>query len=226
MKKWFLTILAAALAFTSCNLDDSVYTLTNVNNYLTYKDDVLKNDAGVTFTVTHDNTDGKWKTDGNRFFAIFDVLNINYDIAMKSYMEAIIQAPETMPAMESEDGVHGDPVTIVDCCLGGVYLNLIVGFYVKTGSDNTHDMHLYWEDDKRTLSLTLIHNGNGETPVEIKESELTYVTRVYCFPIQNLVSSGEQRTITLSVDSLVKQSDGTYTSVPFTSSVYGGLVTF
>ena len=225
MKKSFILILAAALAFTSCNLDDTVYTLTNVNTYLNYNNGVLYNDAGLVFNVTTDNTDGNWKSEGNRFFGTFDVLNAKYDIYMKSYMNAIIQSPEKMPEEIGEEGLHGDPVSILDCTLSGIYLNLIIGFYAKEGTECPHDMHLYWEDDLNVLSRVLIHDGNGENAVQMDESELKTLTRVYCFPINDLVPSGQQRTVSLTVDSLGKE-DGKYVSTPVTANVYNGLVKF
>ena len=214
------------MAVTSCILDDPEYSVTNVNNYLNYNDGILMNDAGVTFTVKEDLTDTKWKAEGNRFYATFDILNIGYDICLKSYLETIIQNAEPLPEVEGEEGIHGDPVSIVDCCLSGIYLNLIIGFYAKAGTDNAHDMHLYWKDDHSTLSLVLIHNGNGENPVAMDINDMTFLTRVYCFPIYDLVMPGEQRSVVLSIDALAKESDGTYVSKPFTSSVYGGMVTF
>lgn len=226
MKKWFILILAAALAFTSCKLDETIYTLTNVNNYLNYDSGVLTNDAGLTLNVTEDNTDGNWKIDGNRFFGTFDVLNVNYDITMKSYMQAILQNPKNMPTDVGEEGLHGDPVSILDCTLGGIYLNLIVGFYAKPGTDCPHDMQLYWSDDHSTLSLVLVHEGNGENSVEMDEKDLKSLTRVYCFPIHDLVASGEQRTVTLTVDALGQMADGTYVSQPYTAYVYNGPVKF
>ncbi|MBO4466495.1 MAG: hypothetical protein J5745_00130 [Bacteroidales bacterium] len=224
MKKLFISALAAILAFTSCSLlDEPVYTLTNASAYLNYKDQKLYTDGGIVFNVTSDATDGNWKTDGNRMYALFDVLNINYDITLKKYLNATILAPEKNSEPEN---APGDPVTVMDCSLSGGYLNIILGIYVKKGSDTPHNMHLYWSDDSRTMSFVLVHEAGGESILDLPESEMESDTRLFCFPIYNLAAEGESRMIELTINALSKNTDGTYTAEPFTYSVFNDSVNF
>lgn len=224
MKKFIITALAAVLAFDSCMLlDDPVYTLTNAAAYLNYKDNTLFTDGGTTFNVTADNTDGKWKTDGSRFYAIFDVLNVDYDITLKTYVKASI----VTPVKDAEpQNAPGDPVSVMDCNISGGYLNLLLDIYVKKGSDTAHDMNLYWSDDSRTMTFILVHEGNGESILDLPESDMEVATRCFSFPIYNLADEGESRMIELTINALVKNDDGTYTGEPFTYSVFSNAVTF
>lgn len=224
MKKFIITALAGMLAFNSCMLlDDPVYTLTNAVAYLNYKDGNLMSDGGTTFNVTADATDGNWKTEGNRMYAVFDVLNINYDITLKSYITSIIVKPQKD---DEPADAPGDPVTIVDCSLSGIYLNIVTSIYVKKGSETPHDMHLYWSDDNRTISFTLVHDGGGESLINLPASDMELVTRSYCFPIYNLAEEGQTRSLTLTINALYKNDDGTYSAEPFSYSLYGNGVTF
>ena len=223
MRKLFISVLAAILAFNSCSLlDDPVYTLTNASGYLNYKEQKLFSDGGTVFNVTSDATDGNWKTEGNRIFAIFDVLNINYDITLKSYINAVTIAPEKNSDPEN---APGEPVTVRDCNISGGYLNLLLDIYVKKGSEVPNDMHLYWSDDSRTMSFVMVLKAI-ESVVGLKESDLECVSVPYCFPIYNLAAEGETRMVELTINALSKNTDGTFASEPFTYSVFSNGITF
>lgn len=225
MRKLFISVLAAILAFNSCSLlDDPVYTFTNASGYLNYKEQKLFSDGGTVFNVTSDATDGNWKTDGNRIFAIFDVLNINYDITLKSYINAVIIAPEKNSDPENAPGA---PVTVRDCSISGGYLNLLLDLYAKKGSaDTPRTAHLYWSDDSTTMSFVLVIEAGEESIVGLKESDIEGVTCPYCFPIYNLAAEGESRMVELTINALSKNTDGTYASEPFTYSVFSNSITF
>lgn len=224
MKKLLITALAAMLAVNSCSLlDTPVYTVTNAVSYLNYKDGKLMSDGATIFNVTSDATDGNWKTEGNRMYAIFDILNVDYDITLKSYINSIIVNPQKD---DNPEDAPGDPVSIMDCSLSGIYLNILTSFYVKKGSETPHDMHLYWSDDTRTMSFILVHDGGGENVINLPESDMELVTRSYCFPIYNLAEEGQTRSLSLTINALSKNSDGTYSAEPFSYSLYGSGVTF
>ena len=223
MKKFIIAAVAAVLCAWACDMGEPVYSITNVSSYLTYNEGELFNDYGVRFTVTTDQTDGKWKVDGTRMYSTFDVLNINYDIMLKAYYVAVIDAP--VEGAPSEDATF-DPVTIYDCSVSGGYLNLIIGYHAVDGTECPHQMKLYYIDKSNSLEFRLTHEGDGENPIEMDESSLKTVSRFCCFPIYDIVPSGESRYITLTIDTLQKDSEGAYTSVPFTSSLYGNAITF
>lgn len=223
MKKFIIAALAAVLAFTSCSLlNDPTFSLTNASAYLNCKDGKLITDGGTLLTVTADASDGKWNAEGNRMFALFDVLNANYDITLRSYYLATIQnaVKDSEPA-----GTPGDPITILDCSLSGIYLNILMEYYVKKGSETPHNMNLYWSDDSRTITFVLVHDGGGESLVTLPASDMERTVACYSFPINALLDAGETRTLQLTINALVK-GDSSYTAESFTYSLYGSGVTF
>ena len=166
-----LAIIAGMLAVASCRPPESTFSAQNVADYFTYKDGTLYNDYGNTFAITQDNTDGKWKVDGGRMYAIFDILNAQLDIVLKQYLSGTIKAHSGV--VDKENLPAGDPVVISDCNIGGGYLNVMLTYYYKEGTDCPHDTRLLYDDDGQTLRLYLVHDGAGENPVAMDKEAIT-----------------------------------------------------
>lgn len=211
MKKILSILLCGVVAFTSCSLQEPVYRITNLSDYLTCKNGVLYSDYGVKFTVTEDLTDKNWQSEGNRMYAIFDIVNIDYDITLKSYLPASFKT--VAGVQENIDPDPSDPVDILDCGISGGYLNMVVSSYTKTGGDYEHKTDLFYYDTQSTLTFFLVHDGGGESPVNYPESSLTKVTSVYSFPLSSIVPSGESRYVVLEYDCLAEESDGTKVAI-------------
>lgn len=224
MKKIF-AIIAGALALASCEFPDgNVYYVKNCGDYLTCKDGALTNDYGVVFNIVEDQTDKNWLGEGNRMYAIFDILNIEYDITLKSYLLATKKPVSGQIPDIIQD--PADPIDIVDCNLGGYCLNIVFTYYVKEGSETPHSFNLYYKDDRDKLTLSLVHEGAGESPVNYAENELKTLTVVYCFPITGIVPEGESRNVVLEYDYLAKDINGKYVSTHTSTALYNQQVLF
>ena len=212
-------LLSGVLAFASCSMPEAIYTVTNAGDYMNIKDGKLANDNGALFSVTEDLTDTKWQSEGNRFYAVFDVLNINYDIRLKSYINATVKAP----AGEIEDQTpESDPIQIKDCSMSGGYLNVILIYYSKPETECPHNTDLYYLDngDEGTLTLRLVHEGAGENLVNMDEASLKSVTAFFSFPLADIVPSGEMRTVFFECELLAQDSTGKYTSLHKNAALY------
>lgn len=217
MKK-ILAILSIVLCAVSCNKPMGSYSATNVADYLTCKDGIISNDFGAIFTVESDLTDKNWNGEGNRFYAIFDILDINYNITLKNYMLGKISA---VSGSVQEDAVPtGDPVELASCSISGGYLNVIINYYYKVGTDCLHNTKLYYNDNGSDLYLYLVHEGNDENPMKMDAEELKWDSVLYCFTISDLVPSGEYRNVVLDAEVLYKDSEGKYISKHVTAPIY------
>lgn len=225
MKKIF-AIIAAALTVAACEFPEAIFRAQNVGDYCTYKEGKLVNDYGTVLNVTEDATDGKWQAEGNRMYTVYDVQNAQMDITLKSYLLGTIKANDGKVDSENPDAPTGDPVMIADCNISGTYLNVVFTYYYKEGTDCPHHTRLLYRDDGETLTMYMVHDGNGETPVELEESSLQTKKVLYCFEILDMVPSGEYRTIVFDADMLGKSEDGKYVSKHVSSYLYGQKVQF
>lgn len=219
-----LAIIAGILTLASCLPTESTFSAKNVADYLTYKDGTLYNDYGNIFTVTQDDTDGKWMVDGSRMYAIFDILNSQLDVIIKQYLPGTIKAHSGI--VDKENLPEGDPVVISDCNIGGGYLNVMLTYYYKEGTDCPHDTRLLYSDDGQILNLYLIHDGAGENPVAMEESSLKKEDVLYCFHFLDMVPSGEYRNIVLDADILNTDINDKYITSHVSSDLYGRPVQF
>ncbi len=191
MKHAWITLLALALTLTSCKLEDS-FTASNLHAFVTVKDGTFVDDAGGSCTIAQDLTDHGWNVEGSRHLIIYDILNRNWDIMLREYYRAQIQAPvngwpedgwETQPGM--------DPVSFITHSFSGGYLNLVLQYYYKPGTECPHDMVLLYQERlaEDELHLILKHSGNGENPVEMDTANLKTDVRVYSFPLKTSCKS-------------------------------------
>ena len=217
MKK-ILAILSIVLCAVSCNKPMGSYSATNVADFLTYKDGTLFNDFGTVFTVESDLTDTKWNGNGNRFYAIFDILDIDYNITLKNYLVGNIS--DVSGSVQEDSVPTGDPVELAHCTISGGYLNVIYNYYYKEGTDCAHDSKLYYNDDGTDLTLYLVHEGNDENPMKMAAADLKWDSALYCFNIYDLVPSGEYRNVIFDADILYKDTDGNYLTKHMTSPIY------
>ena len=226
MRKILAILLSGALAFASCTMPETIYKVTNAGDYMNFKGGKLANDLGTEFTVTEDLTDTKWQVEGNRFYAVFDVLNINYDITLKSYMNATVKI--LAGEIDEEKTPASDPVQIADCSISGGYLNVILTYYYKPGTECPHNTDLYYLDDSKegTLTLRLVHEGAGENLVNMTADDLKSTSVFFSFSLAGLVPSGDMRTVFFECELLAQESTDKYTSVTKNAALYTQQIQF
>lgn len=205
MKHAWITLLALALTLTSCKLDDT-FSASNLHAFVTVKGGTFVDDAGGSCTIVQDLTDKGWNEEDSRHFIIYDILNRNWDIMLREYYRARIQAPVNGWPEEGWETQPGtDPVVFVTHSFSGGYLNLVLQYYYKPDTDCPHDMVLLYQEREADdeLHLVLKHTGNGENPVDMDTANLKLDVRVYCFPITTKCHS-----VMLTMPVLAQGDDG------------------
>lgn len=193
MRKAWILLLGLVMGLTSCHFED-VFTATNLRAFVTVKEGTLVDDTGGSCSIVQDGTDGAWKTEDARLYILYDILNRNWDIALKGYLTCIIQNTEPAPVVEEGEEVQEvqlDPIIPVDHSFGGGYFNFVLDYYLLPGAETPHDMHLYAGKNgaEDALMLRLIHEGNGENPAAMSIDQLKTARRAYCFPISTTLSN-------------------------------------
>ncbi len=156
MKKLIPLLVASLFACWSCNMKDT-YTQTNVQDMVTVVGDQLVNDSGYTLNVVEDAVGAKkWKVEGARYYALFDILNRSLDIRF------------------SLQGFSGG------------YLNLGFNITKDPASNNAHIFRFHYKSEQEHLTIYIEHEGNGEDPVHMPDVELSTEGRVYCIPIKDI----------------------------------------
>lgn len=211
MKK-FLTYLAAAaaglLTAVSCNLKD-VFTITNLDDIVTVEGEYLVSDTGTMYRVTEDLTESKdWRKDGNRIYALMNVLNRQLEVTLKE-ARLIEICPAEPLTVTDEDPM--DPVVVTLQNISGNYLNLALQIFKEKGTECPHNIWFQYRkapngDD---VELYVFHAGNNENPSVIPEDDLKTEARFYSIPLEEITTS-RTTMITLVLDTLVKDSEGKF----------------
>lgn len=206
MKKYIPGLLAFALAVTACNLDEE-FSATNITDLVTVESNTsLVNDYGTVYHITADMSDHDWAI-GDRLYALFDLLNSNYDITLKSYSKCIVIKP--VPYPEGDFPVPmADPVIIDGNSISAGYVNLQLTYYKQKNSNFAHRILMYYKDkpDSQQMELYLVHQGNGENPANLEDDELETVTALFSFPLAGLAPGGSRRTVYLTYNELYNNS--------------------
>ena len=219
MRKYILALIACALTAVSCGINDEYY-VTNVNDLVTARDNTtLMSDFGVLYTIKNDITDRKWST-GERYLINFDIENADYEITLKKYTKCIISQPTEMGETPSPGE---DPITVNGSTISGGYVNLNMDYYRKKESNYAHRIFMEYKDDpvSGNLELMLIHDGNGENPVQMNNDDLEKINCIYSFPIAGLAPKGHNRLVRLTLYEIVGPN-----VVKNTHQLYNEYITF
>ena len=183
MKKFIPLLIASLFACWSCELKDT-YTETNVRDMVNVVDGLLYNDYGYNLAVVEDAVgEAKWKIDGNRYLALFDILNRNMDIRLKEIMlSEIIEAGP----LEDPEALQQDPVELSIQGFSGGYLNLGFTITRDKSSNNAHAFNFYYTVENNYMKIYVEHEGNGEDPVNMADDNLESVDRMFSIPVEEL----------------------------------------
>ena len=211
MKKILLTILAIA-AMAACKKDDTIcynnFTMGNIDG------ETIISDQGNTFDIAesyYGKIDFSWFEYG-RVILNCDVLRKTaeqrYDIRLTSIASVLTKSAvkaSTITDSASEVNVE-DPLIIREIWYSGGYLNMLIEFAIKHGSQTKHLINLVHEDvqtaedaaSENKYAFTLRHNAFEEVPAEdqLYETSLGYVS----FPIASLITE-DKASITIKWNS-------------------------
>jgi hypothetical protein len=174
MKKLLIPLIFCLVAAWSCNVG-TTYSATNVQDIVTIVEHQLVSDGGVLYTVTSAPKDMQELQEGHRYYLLFDILNQNFEIDIKSVVPIDIIIPEEAPVKEVE--AH-DPVIIQFNYIGKKYIDLAFTYYYDPTSNCAHDVFVHYFLENKQLKLTLYHDGNDENPTKMSEDLLKEKTRI------------------------------------------------
>lgn len=167
----------------SCKFE-STFTMTNVRLMVTCTDGILVSDYGDKYRVTQDAVGlDAWNVEDNRYYAIFDILNKEYDIYLKEIFNSNIT--EATPYSVEEE-LPDDPVQIEVGGFSGSYYNIGLLFYRVKNSNHAHPITFRYETELGTLKLYVVHDGNAEDTRTHEKSDLETDFRVFSIPISSL----------------------------------------
>mgnify|MGYP006916118358 CR=1 FL=1 len=213
MKKLIPFLLAILPLVVSCKLEDT-FTQTNVQEMVTVREGVLLNDNGYVFNVTEDALGvDKWKIEGNRYLALFDILNRPLDIRLKEVVKASIVYPAEYDETEE---YPADPLSPEMAGISGGYLNLGLGYYKAKGSNAAHPIRFFEEVKGSQHNLHIFHEGNGEDPTRMEESDLETTIVMFSLPLE--LKSSER--VSLVMDVITTDSAGKKTVEEKTINLY------
>ena len=206
MKKILPLLLFALLPLWSCNLEGGYYA-ENARDIVTVSGDRLYSDNGAYYTVTDYGTVGKdWQADGKRLYIVFDILNKDLEIRLKSVDPMTVT--EATP-LDPEEVLPHDPLIVQFCRIGAGYMDISVSFFQKPATTCPHNISFRYSIDAalQKLTVTAVHDGAGEDPSKENEEDLKVETRFFSIPLKNM----ENVTMAdLVVDVLVKDNNGKY----------------
>ena len=202
--KRILILTLLAIAAISCKKDDTLrynnVTMGNIDGV------TIISDQGNTFDIAESLYDvdlSSYKY--GRIMFSCDVLKETsenrYDIRLTDITSVlakpVINASSIVP--DSEESVT-DPVIIRELWYSGGYINMLLQFAHKYGSETLHLINLVYDDmtaaeegQLKNYTFTLHHNASGEIPVEDTlhsyERRLGYVS----FPISELIKEDKAK---------------------------------
>lgn len=202
MKKWLLVLAACVLTAASC-MRESTFIVNNYVDFAVSSGGKLFTDAGYQLTVSN-NASGSsaYQEDNKRFYMVCDILNRELDILLKTLEPVSIK--DALP-YESDEEEPDDPVS-VSHSFGGGYMNLLVDYSYRPGSQYEHKINLFQETRNGELCLYLLHDGNHENSAHMSESELKRETLYLSFPMRDIFSSREYAAVTLTLYELKDKS--------------------
>lgn len=206
MKKLLIPLLCCLVAAWACNMEGS-YSAQNVQDIVTVAKGQLVNDNGVRYTISDVYKDAPALEEGKRYYIVFDILNINYDISVRSVTPIQVIVP--VPASDQEEITAHDPIDVVFNWVGTSYLDLGYTYYYNEQSNCAHDLLVRYNltNGDSVLNLFLYHDGNDENPAAMAEKDLKTGTRIISIPVSQWNLSG----VNLTMDVLINDGTGKYT---------------
>ena len=208
MKKILLPLLCCLMA-TSC-LKDAGFTVTNFTDFAISYKGMLVTDNGYQLTVTQNESGSDaWKTEGERFYILCDILNRNLEINLKSLTPVDIVHPNSYTEAENEPD---DPVDVFDHSISGGYINLAMNVFGAPYADKDHKITFYYSSNELQDEFTfyVLHQGNHENPAFMDEKKLETQKLEFSIPLWDLLKKNTPTKLNLCLYQLKKDEAGKY----------------
>ena len=207
MKRIFYSIITlgaiVAIAATSCKKDDTIcYNNVTMGNIV---EETIVSDQGKTFDIVETSYEINLNdyTYG-RVILSYDVLKQTaehrYDIRLHGIESVLTKPAVKASTITDEELTVEDAIVVRNIWFGGGYVNMLIEFAHKSGSETKHFINLIHDDasTKEGYSFILRHNAYGEVPKEGEayRSSTGYVS----FPISQIIKE-DQANVTFSWNS-------------------------
>ena len=198
MKRIFYSIITlgaiVAIAATSCKKDDTIcYNNVTMGNIV---DETIVSDQGNTFDIAETSYEINLSdyTYG-RVILSCDVLKQTaenrYDIRLHGIESVLTKPAVKASTITDEELTVEDAIIVRDIWFGGGYVNMLIEFAHKSGSETKHYINLIHDDasTEEGYSFILRHNAYGEVPKEgdVYRSSTGYVS----FPISQIIKEDQ-----------------------------------
>lgn len=186
---------AAALVAVSCQKDDTLaYNNMTMGNVVNGK---FVSDQGNTFNIVEQICGGKLENE-KRAMVLCDVLkktagaDKEYDIRLTQFASVLVKDAVAIQNASEGDIAVQDPILIDQLWFSGGYINLLVKYYEKSGSDTKHFINLVYEKNPEgKYILNFRHNAYGEVITSENQSKMMLVGAYVSFPIKGVISESE-----------------------------------
>lgn len=203
MKKIITSALIAIISLASCKKDDTIcYNNLTMGNIV---DGNIVSDQGNTFDITGAPLDLSQETfKYGRVILLCDVLKKTaenrYDIRLTGIESVLAKEPlpTSVVTPDSEAAVN-DPIFVRDIWYGGGYINMLIEFARKSGSQKKHLINLIHEDAAttedglKTYTFSLHHNAFEETPDNETVLDFEMYGGYVSFPVAGLIQEDEAK---------------------------------
>ena len=193
-----LLITAITTAFFACKKDDTLrYNNATMGNL---EENAIISDQGNTLDIVEADSRIDLSTfESKRVMVLCDILKETsenrYDIRLKSAAAVLTKECINQSSITEDNDEYSanDPLIIKELWYSGGYLNMLIEFARKTGSETIHYINLLNDDitsESGKYTFTLLHDAKGETPsADDKDysSAFSYVS----FPISGIIAEDE-----------------------------------
>lgn len=200
IRKTLICIAAAAIAAVSCQKDDTLqYNNLTMGNIVEGK---FVSDQGNIFNIVDQTCVGEVMEE-KRAMVLCDVLNPTdggaeneYDVRLTSYARVLEKdAVSLESAMEGDLAVQ-NPIHIEQLWFSGGYINMLIKYNAKMGSEVKHLVNLvYSKDEQGRYVLNFRHNAFGEVWTEENSSEMILGSGYVSFPITKFVKEDNAKLV-------------------------------
>ena len=204
MRKIFFAAITSLVALTSCKEDETLYynnvTMGNIDG------ECIVSDQGNTFEITEAlvNADLS-KFEYGRVILSCDILrktdDKRYSIRLTNIASVLTKPVVYADSIEPDaDSLNVDnPIIVHELWYGGGYINMLLQFAVKHGSNTRHLINLIYngietdQEGASSYSFTLRHNAYGDLPTENDVEEYSSSFGYVSFPISEMIKTDEAK---------------------------------
>ena len=200
IRKAFICIAAAAVAAVSCQKDDTLqYNNLTMGNIVEGR---FVSDQGHIFNIVDQICTGELGKE-KRAMVLCDVLNQTdggaaneYDVRLTNFTRVLEKDAVALESAAEGDLAVENPIHIEQLWFSGGYINMMITYNAKIGSETKHLVNLvYSKDEQGRYVLNLRHNAFGEVWTEENASKMMTGSSYVSFPITKFIKEDNAKLV-------------------------------